>query len=103
MKKSEKIDYEKAYKLARENEKMSRRQEKQQQIKDKRNITLEINLKKGEDEQSKGLSSKDKIICAVDGTSCNGRCREKNEINGELQCGEAIKSNKKRKRALYDF
>ena len=32
MKKSEKIDYEKAYKLARENEKMSRRQEKQQQI-----------------------------------------------------------------------
>ena len=99
--KTKKIDYEKAYKLARENEILHRRMEKRQ-TKDREIVSgfncQDRNYKEEGAEREKVAAPKQKdkkgtLMCSLDGTPCNGLCRNRYTVAGEVKCREVFISN----------
>ena len=94
------VDYEKTHKIIRENDRFSKRMDK------KRSRDLKgCSYYENEYKEILDLNSTDKLpknkyannvknLCAIDGTVCNGPCKEKYTLaSGEVNCGELI--NKK--------
>jgi hypothetical protein len=44
------------------------------------------------------VKADEEVYCAISGTRCDGRCREKNTENGMLICYEIMRKKNKRKR-----
>jgi hypothetical protein len=49
-----------------------------------------------EENQFRNHSHKDKLLCAVDGSRCDGPCRKKNTVGGAVKCNETFYPKHKR-------